>query len=672
MKTEEFISSIKNSQYSLSTDDRQSLSKLVYKIREKWEESSRVEARFLAKNKNWLEKYVELQKQHEHAKSTTKKTGRPSLYFSDSSERTKRRRTQVLREEESSDVLAYATKMKLRSEGKTDAAKIIQDITEGSPKKALQYRKSLDSINTSSVFSADEALSLYVEMGLSRNKYQQLRNACLQKKSKLIPSYKEVRKAKKKCHPAEGIFIEENEAQVKLQALLDHTVSRIVLYQIEVLKSLSTEILSNLTLIGKWGCDGSSGHSEYKQKFKNEAFSDASIFFTSFVPLQLVYVDIVTNNTIVVWKNPRPSSPRFCRPIDLRYEKESVDLTKKVVDNVQEQINKLTPFEDVVDGKRCVVSYKLCLTMIDNKVCNALTETTSAMRCYLCRSTSKDFNDIDKILKQPIIEDHLKFGLSTLHCWIRCFEFLLHLSYKLGICKWQARTEEEKKSVNGRKEHIQIGFKKSLGLNVDKPKAGSGTTNDGNTARRFFEEYQKSSAITGVDADIIHHFYNILQTISCGYAICTHSFRQYALQLAKQIVCKYPWYNMPTLIHKLLIHGPEIIDSSLLPIGQMSEDAQESCNKFIKIYRRDFSRQNFRKKTMEDVFLRFFIASDPYVSSCRKLPAKPLKSLSPEVLSLLSSPKESRNKDEEIESSSASELSTDATESDDEDDNFLF
>lgn len=30
-----------------------------------------------------------------------------------------------------------------------------------------------------------------------------------------------------------------------------------------------------------------------------------------------------------------------------------------------------------------------------------------------------------------------KFGLSTLLLWIRCFEGILHISYKLDIKKWQ-------------------------------------------------------------------------------------------------------------------------------------------------------------------------------------------------------------------------------------------
>ena len=51
-------------------------------------------------------------------------------------------------------------------------------------------------------------------------------------------------------------------------------------------------------------------------------------------------------------------------------------------------------------------------------------------------------------------------------------------------------------------------------------------------------------------------------------------------------VSEYPWYNMSTTVHKLLIHvnSPQVIASALLPIGQLSEEAQEARNKAIKKY----------------------------------------------------------------------------------------
>jgi len=38
----------------------------------------------------------------------------------------------------------------------------------------------------------------------------------------------------------------------------------------------------------------------------------------------------------------------------------------------------------------------------------------------------------------------------------------------------------------------------------------------------------------------------------------------------------YDWYRMPPSVHKVLIHGALVIKYSLLPIGFLSEEAQES------------------------------------------------------------------------------------------------
>ncbi|XP_071580634.1 uncharacterized protein [Temnothorax nylanderi] len=229
--------------------------------------------------------------------------------------------------------------------------------------------------------------------------------------------------------------------------------------------------------------------------------------------------------------------------------------------------------------------------------------------------------------------------------------------------------------IDGKVCNALTSFKKELGLIVDKPKPGYGSTNDGNTARRFFENSRISAAITGVEENIIHRFYIILQVISSGHVINQEGFKQYTLETARQFVQLYSWYYMPTSVHKLLIHGTEIIASSLLPIGQMSEDAQESCHKYFKIFREDFSRKYSRTKTMDDIFSRFLVSSDPYLSSCRQLPLKQLRSLSSDAITLLLPPTVRHGKiaDKE-EIVSTSEDSTDATNEDfsSDDDNFLF
>lgn len=338
--------------------------------------------------------------------------------------------------------------------------------------------------------------------------------------------------------------------------------------------------------------------------------------------MQLLSIDKKRNSKVIVWKNSRPSSPRSCRPIKIEFLHETAETPKSEIDYIKEQEKNLVPFQTIIDGKEINIHYKLALTMVDGKVCNSVTNTASSQRCYICQAICKEFNDINKVLNNKINKDNLQFGISSLHAWIRCFECCLHLSYRLEIKKWQARSDSEKESVNTRKRNIQKGFRLQLGLIVDQPKQGFGSTNDGNTARRFFENSTISSSITGVDLDLIKRFHVILQVISCGHDIHLTKFQEFTLNTARKFVELYPWFNIPTTVHKLLIHSPQIVASLLLPIGQMSEEAQESCNKYIKQFRQNFTRKCSRIKNMEDVLLRLLVTSDPFISSLRKLPQK--------------------------------------------------
>lgn len=106
------------------------------------------------------------------------------------------------------------------------------------------------------------------------------------------------------------------------------------------------------------------------------------------------------------------------------------------------------------------------------------------------------------MLSKKIYEDHLHVSISSLHAWIRFIECLLHLSYKLNIKTWQAQGDN-KKVVEIQKKNIQKEFRLKLGILVYEPKQGYGSTNDGNTARRYFQNFSVSAQITGIDENLI-------------------------------------------------------------------------------------------------------------------------------------------------------------------------
>lgn len=282
------------------------------------------------------------------------------------------------------------------------------------------------------------------------------------------------------------------------------------------------------------------------------------------------------------------------------------------VNYIRSQITKLQKY-DLPNNLK--ITYDLKLTMIDAKICNALTDTTSTMRCYICGAASKDFNDLQKMAVQQLNHDAIEFGLSVLHARIRFLEFVLRLAYKLPLKKWQARSDSDKEITKGVKQRIQEEFRHELGILVDIPKAGFGTTNDGNTSRRFFSNVETSARITGVDLAFLKKLRLILELISSGKELNIQKFSTLCSETAELYISLYDWYPMSPTVHKILIHGPTVIQHAILPIGQLSEEAAECRHKHFREYRNNFARKSSRTECNRDVLNRLLLTSDPLISS---------------------------------------------------------
>jgi len=92
-------------------------------------------------------------------------------------------------------------------------------------------------------------------------------------------------------------------------------------------------------------------------------------------------------------------------------------------------------------------------------------------------------------------------------------ECLLHISYNLDFRESCARGYNKILQQN-RKKQIQDGLKSQLSITVDVVKQGHGTTNDGNTARRFFSNPAIISNILGINETLIERFRNILHVVT--------------------------------------------------------------------------------------------------------------------------------------------------------------
>lgn len=330
----------------------------------------------------------------------------------------------------------------------------------------------------------------------------------------------------------------------------------------------------------------------------------SQMFMICFVPLQLSDSDTGE----IVWVNSTPNSKNYCRPVKIIIGKETPELVKFHFSDLDAQIGEL----GVDELRGASVTYKMECTMVDQKVINVLVGNTASTNCFLCGATPKEMNDcVDN--PKPLLEgDRCQYGITPLHAYINTLECLLHISYRLTMAdpKWRVPAEF-KDQVSDRKKEVQDQFASRLSLDVDKPRGTTGNSNDGNTARRFFREYQISAEITGVNEDLIVRLGYILRVVNSGLPIIMSEFESYAQETAHLYVSLYSWYYMPVTVHKILVHGAQIISRFILPVGMLSEEAQETRTKDLRSGRRDHTRKCSRVASMQDLFNRLTLSSDP-------------------------------------------------------------
>ncbi|XP_049871228.1 uncharacterized protein LOC126370435 [Pectinophora gossypiella] len=523
--------------------------------------------------------------------------------FTDLSNKQKKRRSSSFVAENTEEELQYYYISKLKENGKSALAKIIEHLSNHTDSLEEVSKLIFKKADNQKPFCEDKSLALSTSLDLSKWKYLVLRKLLLDEGSTSLPSYQKLLEAKKRCYPSEEhVEVTETGARIRLQGLLDHTIKRIMQDMGPIRAS------SELKLTWKWGLDGSSSQSQYKQKSSNLEFDDSALVMTSIVPLRLV-----DSAGMTIWENPNPSSTFYCRPVKFTFISETASIIKTEHLEMEREISELVPTQcGSVD-----IVHELHMTMIDGKVANVIADVPSAATCPICLAKPSEMNNLGLLAMKPIRDDLCRYGISSLHMKIRSMECLLHISYNMDFQRWSARGEH-KALKEAKKNATQQEFREETGLLIDIVKQGFGTTNDGNTARRFFQDYKRSSRITGIDENLILRFAVILQVIASEKKINIEKFRSYCKETAELFVHLYPWYYMPASVYKLLLHGAEICSHfGLLPIGTLSEEASEARNKDFRNVREKHTRKKGRIVANEDILYGLLISSDPHISRIR-------------------------------------------------------
>lgn len=284
-------------------------------VKAKWAAANRTRETFEQRNSGWLQQKLIgpiLPVVFTHTPSTSKVGAPTQQKFSNLSESQKRKRTAEVRKDErnTSSQLLYAAKQRLKKSNRADAAAVLDLVIAGKSSELLESFKAQNKLAVTN----EAALGMVSEGHFSVRQYNLVRNTVNHVVPKTLPSYYSLLDAKEECYPSNLMFA-ETEAIAPLQTLLEKTASRL-------LQSLPADtVQTNCTLLCKWGFDGSGSHSQYKQLFSDPSASDSSVVITTMVPIRM----ISDTDGATVWDNITPSSPNFCRPIRMAFQKESKD-----------------------------------------------------------------------------------------------------------------------------------------------------------------------------------------------------------------------------------------------------------------------------------------------------------------------------------------------------------
>lgn len=491
----------------------------------------------------------------------------------------------------------------------------LEAIREAIPQELLIKALTKESVNeikgSKKLKTLEESVAAYMDLRASVRRYEVCRDSFGH-----VRSYYEIKNGMKESYP-KNIIVDDDKATVRIEDMMIHTLNRIVKF-LRPSKKMMLKTSKNLEFVVKIGFDSTSGLSNHKTRTTAPStstprgnFGDSSAFVAAMSPL------IIRGDKGIIWKNPLPSSNRFCRPFEIILQKEEDDFSKRKYDDYKAQIDQLGELE--VDG-RLFQPLVVC-SMLDGKSANAVTGQKSSRCCNICFAGPKHINDPPSEKFKARTENYV-FGLPPLHTKINTMTNLFHVACNLDFKKGEAHTKEEKEFQSKRKILLQDEFKSRMGVFIDFVRPGSGNSSDGNTARIFFSKVETVCEITSLHKEVVSCLATLLHMISSLDFIPGTRFRDQCQSFKELYNQHYSWYPMTPTLHKLVEHGPAIAEHLFnnfgLSIGQCSEEALESGNKCLKYFRKFGVRFTSRKETMLDLFRKMMVDTDPGISIHRR------------------------------------------------------
>lgn len=334
------------------------------------------------------------------------------------------------------DKLLLASSTKARMTNKKDLSTLLKMLYEDNDaaNNILMLVENEKKKKHHSNMSGEEAVAACSLLGLSRNKYVDLRYITKFKHNcDLFPSKNVLLKAKKSVLPDDFekiLVLTNNDVYFPLQNIIDKTTEEIIstIPEDRMDKFIAESDDNELVLFCNWGMDGAGAQPFYSFKdnsYNTDEHSEGSAFTTSFLPVRL---EDTSKN--IIWKTFAVHSDQNCRPVRVQFKKETKELALNEHERVNTEIDNLRSL--ILQYKNCniSISFKFIEGALDGKILNWVCGNNCNQRCPFCGEMNTEFSNPKKSFTIKS-DDLLKHGIAPLHCCIRTMECILKASYRL-------------------------------------------------------------------------------------------------------------------------------------------------------------------------------------------------------------------------------------------------
>jgi len=438
------------------------------------------------------------------------------------------------------------------------------------------------------------AVGKVMKANLSWNQYAEVA-----KRMKVFPNIRKVRKYCNEIYPnSVAISTTEREVKITLSELFTNTVRGLM----EIL-GIKNDEDARYKVIFKWGFD-SCRIKEYRLKTVGDYEKQTHCMITVIVPLMVKKISEESDE--IIWRNPAPNSPNFCRPISHIYAKETPQLSREIYDD----FNLQAEFLGTLRIHKSLFDHQFILSMLDGKCLSAIGNITNTRECQICTRKHPHLDKPGEKFRD--MEDRVASCLPALHMKLRMLEFILQIGFKMERRNYNAL----KTSYKARKVEKELELQKKLKIfvNIVNP-YGGGNSNTGNTARKFFRHHEEVANILGFDPRLMKDIYILILAYEHSDIIIREKVEILCGSIETRFKQLYPWVHWNPTFHKMIFHPNVLLTDTPIALGELAEEALEANHKFVKNSLETKSRKTSRLDTVGDTFRRALLRSYPTVAN---------------------------------------------------------